>query len=269
MPHEFFVTEVLSRALSRQNKTAYANTPLRPHIVEFSKKTRKDFLHIIGILDHAIEELDANLERVKLVIAGMEEAGGYTVRAKNYLTEVADITPFLAKLKESENFYNAAIAKNDALIHAPAAPTTANLLTGEAMEVKLYPQEDAQYVVQGIDLRSSALGVRPPDFTHLIAVQDSRIDVANMIDVAVTLKNIIAADIMTLSTRREFCENALASLTVIQDLLKSTHPIAELSAIKDLAAAKLRDDFLPLAFEPQAQLLSQFAHMSSPFESVE
>lgn len=292
MPHEFFVSSVLTKALSQQNKDAskgsaspaaahesYTNGPLRPHIVEFSKKTRKDFLAMITVLDHAIDWLETNLERVKLVIAGMEEAGGYTVRAKNYLTDVTDITPFVGKLKEIENFYNAAIAKNDALINTPFAPSglsdeggatsssLGNLLKGETMNVTLNPQDSAQYVIQGIDLRSATLGVRQPDFTHLAAAQNSRIDVANMIDIAVTLKNIIAADIMTLSTRREFCESAMASLTAIQDLLKSGQGISELSAIQQLAAAKLRDELLPLAFEPQSLILDQFTQLQSPLES--
>lgn len=289
MGHEFFISDVLYRLLSRQielddtiklasnteeinGRDSKLSALIQPLLLDSNKKTRKDFLSMIGILDQYLELLEINLNKVKSLIAGMEEAGGYTVRAKNYLSEEGGYEKFSERLRDCENFYNLAISRNDKLIdelsiiindgssHTEPSPG-ANLLKGEQLFVRLSSDIDPVHnhlTIQGVDLRSAALSVRPANFETLMNVQYSRIDIANMIDLAITLKNIISADLVALSTRKEFCESALASLTAVVERVKSTKPIREKNAASQLLNLKLRDDQYPLAIEPQLSLLKAF-----------
>lgn len=81
-------------------------------------------------------------------------------------------------------------------------------------------------MTQGIDLSTQSIGLKAPDFSSLHAIQNARIDVANALDLAVTLRNIVTADISTIKVRREFCETSILLLSQIQDYL-STPNIAE------------------------------------------
>ena len=92
-----------------------------------------------------------------------------------------------------------------------------NLLKGEALVIKFDPAGRSTLTTQGISLTAESLGFRRPDFFITHSIQNSRIDVANAIDLAVTLRHMISSDISTIKTRREFCEVALSFLSQAQD----------------------------------------------------
>ncbi len=213
---------------------------------------------LLGNLERNIGTLQVARDAISEVIGNIEEAGGLTIRARDTLKTPAGFEGNKDRLAELEKRYAAALEKNDALIKKISG-SGANLLAGDTLVTKFDDLGHSKLETQGYNLTAKGLEFRPADFSSLFTVQDSRIDVMNGIDIAVTLRHQVTSDMMLIQTRQEFSQNAMASLNAGSDKI-------ELKDLGDEAANllalqirhQLSESVEPLASEAQQSLLKQF-----------
>jgi hypothetical protein len=259
MTSGIFLSTSLNRALSKPtvSTTADGTSPLeaRTAILGIIKQSRREFLEVLQGFDGDLEVLEVALNDTQDVIAILEEAGGLTIRARNMGQHQDGFEQFKEQIQDAENGFLKTLMKLDQRIDLSTNSVPVNLLKGEALVIKFDPAGRSTLTTQGISLTAESLGFRRPDFSSLHSIQNSRIDVANAIDLAVTLRHMISSDISTIKTRREFCEVALSFLSQAQDSLGKPTSFSETESIPDLLSAKIFADDETMAAEGQMHLL--------------
>ncbi len=259
MESSIFTSSSLNRTLSKIAQGGYSPAQAGVVILSLIKDSRRDFLQVLQGFEENLETLEAAFSATQTVIEYLEEAGGLTVRARNLAQEENGLERYRDKIKETEDFFLKTLIKLDTHIKDTSEKCT-HLLSGASLVIKFDHLGHSTLTTQGINLQSEHLSFRKPDFSSLHTIQNSRIDVANAIDLAVTLRNMISSDIMTIKTRREFCEIALSFLSQAQDFLNSNTPESfdEKISIKELLEQSLFHEDEPLAGDGQSALLNSF-----------
>lgn len=231
-------------------------------IADFIGQKQSETLHLVDRLAQNIQTLEHQKEKAAALISILEEAGGLTVRARNLMSTPEDILKYAPKIKEFEDWFNLARGKFD---KAASESTTdgINLMNGDRLETLFDSKGQNKLVTEGILLSCDALGIRPPDFSAPYTLQNCRIDVMNAIDIVVTVKNTIAAHIITLTISQDFALQAIElAETSTANLHTSTIENEVLALIKlgNLGDKILGDE--KLADPIQQEILNSFA--SSP-----
>jgi hypothetical protein len=144
-----------------------------------------------------------------------------------------------------------------------------NLLKADSLITSFDLEGKITLETNGFDLTSKGLEFRSPNFSSLETVQDSRIDVMNAIDMAITLRHVITSDLILMQTRQEFSKEAIDNLPhensnpspLPEDIQKldtasMTDEAAALLALQIRARLTEQED--SLASETHAQILRQF-----------
>ncbi len=259
MESSIFTSSSLNRTLSKIAQDKYTPAQADAVILSIIKDSRRDFLQVLQGFEENLEILESAFSATQTVIEYLEEAGGLTVRARNLSQEAGGFEKYREKILEAEDFYRRTLVKLDHHIKE-TSDKCANLLSGASLVIKFDHQGHSTLTTQGINLQSQNLNFRAPEFSSLHSIQNSRIDVANAIDLAVTLRNMISSDIATIKTRREFCEIALSFLSQAQEFLTSSqrNDVDEKSSIMGLIDLSFFPDDEPLAGESQSELLNSF-----------
>lgn len=229
------------------------------YMTRFIDETHNEISSLISAFDAHIAILEHQKIRCADAIAILEEAGGLTVRARNFMMTPADMATNKDQVAEFATWFARTLVKLDTAV-AESTFQGINLLNGDTLTTTFDTKGHNTLVTAGIPLTSSALGIRPPDFSTLFTIQNSRIDVMNAIDMVVTLRNIIAAHESTISISRDFALQTLAMAADVKTSLQTpdnNHEIQKLKALADLGPHILGDD--PLADPPQHDTLSNFA----------
>lgn len=219
------------------------------------KQVRRDFLEILQGFDNNLDVLEKAFADTQDVIAILEETGGLTVRARNMMQEKNGKEQYAVQIAEAQEKFGRTLAKLDERINA-VHQNGINLLEGDSITIRFDTKGLSNLTFQGMDLRADSLGFRKPDFSDLHGIQNSRIDVANAIDLAVTLRNMVSSDIAVIQTRREFCETALALLSLAQE--QNDSPPIDIEHFMSIRPSSDDNEFL--AGGAQAQLLGYFKH---------
>lgn len=240
---------------------------------QFLENSESHIRPLILTLETNLDILAHQKLRCGEIIALLEEAGGLTVRARNILNPTISLTlgstpsspmdeKTIHQLKEFESWFLRALEKLDTAVAESYIHDT-NLLNGGSLITALDEKGTNSLVTQGFSLTSEALGIRKPDFSTLFSIQNARIDVMNAMDMAVTLRNIISAQEITLAISRDFALQTLEMAESAKANIPQTSPLAEPSALKLLhakASTLFGDE--PLAEPPQHEIFQNFA--SSP-----
>lgn len=221
---------------------------------------KQEITSLIRLFEKNLEILEHQKIRCAEIIGILEEGGGLTVRARNFMTTPQDAEKYKDKIKETENLFRTVLVKLDKAIEASDL-NGINLTNGDVLKTCFDPKDENALITQGIQLTAQNLGIRPPDFSTVLGVQNSRIDVMNAIDMAVTLRNIITSDHTTLLISRDFSQEAIDTSSRAESALKSTTAHNEPTALKNLADSNPVSDS-PLAEPTQQETLHSFA--SSP-----
>lgn len=221
-------------------------------------KTSQNLQTVFDALGRSLTTLQGARESTNAVIALLEEAGGITVRARDTLRTTAGYEGNKDRLAELEGRYVGVLKRLDATVDK-ASTQGVNLLKADTLTTLFDPEGKSSLVTRGFDLTAKGLEFRPPKFSSLEEVQDSRIDVMNAIDIATTLRNQISSDVILLQTRQEFSENAIAAMASGSDHIQQnslTDEAANLLALQ--IRQQLGETDSPLASEAQSHLLRQF-----------
>lgn len=226
----------------------------------------KNTQSIISELDSNLSLLEAQKALCSEAIAILEEAAGLTVRARRFMDTPQDAVKYRDKTKEFEVLFSHALEKLDTLVKN-AYTDGVNLLAGESLPTKLDVNGQTTITTQGISLTPAALDIRPPNFETMMTLQTGRIDAMNAIDMAVTLRNIINADIETLQIRKDLAESYIDMGELAQSKLDQADNLNEPNKLTELSKhAALSTE--PLAETEQQEILMNFAS-SAPMEAKE
>jgi hypothetical protein len=218
-----------------------------------------DLHRLLDSLEKSIATLTNARDSINEVVGLIEEAGGITIRARDILKTAAGYEGNKDRLAELENRFKTVLTKIDASA-AAADMHGVNLLKGGILTTSFGDRTGASdLVTHGYDLTSTGLEFRLPDFSSLFKVQDSRIDVMNSLDIAVTLRHQVTSDIMLIQTRQEFSQNTIETLNAGAGAIR-LNDLGEEAA--NLLALQVRQQLgetdEPLASESQRSLLKQF-----------
>lgn len=244
--------------ISAQTEAAPTATETTTIAVTSLNQKAQDLQKLLDTLDTSISTLNTARDTINDVVALAEEAGGITVRARDTLKTAAGYEGNKDRLAELEARFQSVIAKIDAAVEK-AAVKGVNLLKGDTLITKFDNDGRSALDTQGTDLTAAGLGFRKPDFSNAFKVQDSRIDVMNAIDIAVTLRHQVSSDAMLIQTRQEFSENTIETLNAgaskvqFNDLGEEAANLLVLQIRQQLSA---NDE--PLAAESQQYMLKQF-----------
>jgi hypothetical protein len=247
------------KAVSGQN-TAAGTAPLdNTTIVATSlNKKAQDIQDLLDGIDHSLSVLQGTKDSVEKVVALLEEAGGITVRARDTLKSAAGYEGNKDRLKELETRYAAVLERLDSAV-AKSAVRGVNLLKGDSLSTAFDPEGKSAITTQGADLTSEGLGMRAPNFSSQFNAQESRIDVMNAIDIAITLRHQVSSDTMLIQTRQEFSQEAASSMTEGAENLQLDDLGEEAAGLLALQIRQhLSEHDEPLASEAQSALLRQF-----------
>ncbi len=251
------LTPSLQKSLSKLQAPSSNDAGTALAITAFIHQKTNEFKTLISQFEANLEILELQKNRCADVIAILEEAGGLTIRARNYVSTPEDATKYRDKTQEMETLFKTALSKLD--VYVPAATDNGiNLLNGKTLETKFDEKGDKTLITHGISLDSNALGIRQPDFSTMPNVQNARIDVMNAIDMAVTLRNIISSDISAISTSLDFSKTTIENANLAIQSLGTTLITTESKNITDLANKKMEFDE-PLAEPAQQDILNSFA----------
>ena len=233
-------------------------------IADFINQKQKETISLIDRLNHNIQILEHQKIKATELSHILEEAGGLTVRARNLMSTPEDILAYQSKIKEFEDWFNSTRQKFDQAA-LDSGTNGVNLMNGERLETLFDTKGQNKLVTEGIVLSCEALGIRAPDFSSLFTLQNARIDVMNAIDIVVTVKNTVAAHIITLIISRDFALQALELAKTSTANLGTSNLEKEMLALKELD--KLGDQIFgdeKMADPAQQEILNSFA---SPFPS--
>lgn len=212
---------------------------------------------LLSGLERNISAMQLARDHITEVVGNIEEAGGITVRARDTLKTAAGYEGNKERLAELEKRFSAALEKNDALIAKLKGPESV-LLKGGSLTTAFDEVGRSVIETHGHDLTTAGLEFRKPDFSTLFKVQDSRIDVMNAIDIAVTVRHQIVSDLLLIETRQEFSRNAIASLNEGARTVELTDLGDEAANLLALQVRQqLGESGESLASEAQRQQLSQ------------
>lgn len=217
----------------------------------------QDTRTVISGLNNSLSILEAQKALCLEAIAILEEAAGLTVRARRFMDTPQNAVKYRDQTKEFEVLFSHTLEKLDTLVKQ-AYTDGVNLLAGESLPTKLDINGQTTMTTQGISLTPSALDIRQPNFEGMMTLQTSRIDAMNAIDMAVTLRNIINADIETLQIRRDLAESYIALGQLAQSKLGQAENLNEVAKLKELSTTTASSTD-PLAEEEQQEILLNFA----------
>jgi hypothetical protein len=230
-----------------------------------------DSISEITIISSTIEKnliiLEHQQQKCVEAIAVLEEAGGLSVRARNFSSSDPDGTKYADKINECQNWFQMTLSKLDVLVRGASYPDSehpVNLLMGGTLSTFLDAKKKTVINTEGMVLTAESLGIRPPNFSSSFTIQNARIDVMNAIDMVVTLRNIISFHINQMTSCLEVIGYTL-SLAKAQieshpnsDLMEETRA---LKALQDLGSKLTGDE--AMADEVQSNLLKNFASQYS------
>ena len=239
-------------------KTMSATETTTIAVTSLNQKAQ-DIGKLLDGLDKSITTLQTARDSINEIIGFIEEAGGITIRARDTLKTSAGYEGNKDRLAELETRFQAVLDKLDAKIEAVSGKGV-NLLKGDTLVTSFADKKsNSDLLTQGYNLTAKGLEFRKPDFSSLFKVQDSRIDVMNGIDIAITLRHQVTSDMMLIQTRQEFSQNTIETLNAgastiqLNDLGDEAANLLVLQVRQQLAQT---ED--PLASEAQQQLLKQF-----------
>ena len=245
-------------AISAQTAPARTTTETTTIAVTSLNQKAQDLQKLLDGLDRSITTLQTARDAINDVVGLLEEAGGITVRARDTLKTAAGYEGNKDKLAEMETRYMNVLERLDAAIEKVSGKG-ANLLKGEDLTTAFDNESASTLVTQGSNLTAAGLEIRKPDFSSAFKVQDSRIDIMNAIDIAVTLRHQVTSDMMLIQTRQEFSQNTIETLNSGASKIQFNdlgEEAANLLALQIRQQIGLNDD--PLASEAQHHLLKQF-----------
>lgn len=252
------VTPALKKNLQKIRPALTVTTDtVAAEIIAFLQSKTQDIKTVISQLGNNADTLALQKNRCLNVIAILEEAGGITVRARNYVTPHQGTEKFSAEIQELKTMFTSTIKKLDTYVSA-ASDNNINLLYGGKLITQFDDNENGALVTHGIPLDSQSLGFRTPDFSTVLSVQNSRIDVMNAIDMVVTLRNTIASDIAFIKSGFIFSNSTIDTATHAIDLFNKDTKASEAEAILSLNKHNYMGDD-PLAEPPQQEILNSFA----------
>lgn len=217
----------------------------------------RDLQSLLDTLENSLSNLQQYKSAAQSVISALEEAGGYTVTARNILSgdQNAETASMLSELEKK---FTATLDKIDDIVKNAAADG-ANLLAGDTLKTMIGSDERNAVQTIGLPLTVDGLGIRKPDFSSLKTVQDSRIDVINALDIATAMRNNISADTDTLKTRYDFSQSTIETMASAAKTLPGTSLNDEAAQLLALQIRQqLSETDMPLAGEAQQNLLRQF-----------
>lgn len=244
--------------ISAQTDAAPTLTETTTIAVTSLTQKAQDLQKLLDTLDTSITTLNTARDVINDVVALTEEAGGITVRARDTLKTAAGYEGNKDRLAELETRYKAVLERIDATVEK-ATVKGINLLKGDTLTTNFDNKGKSALDTQGYDLTAKGLEFRDPDFSSAFKVQDSRIDVMNAIDIAVTLRHQVTSDAMLIQTRQEFSENTIETLNAgaskvqFNDLGEEAANLLVLQVRQQIGATSD-----PLAAEAQQYLLQQF-----------
>ena len=231
----------------------FISSPLLKRIPENSRENessmRHGLLQNIGDLEHEVtgllEKFENSLNVLNYflsttadVIGILEEAGGLTVRARNYLREEKTVGQYKSEINHFLDFYVKTLEKLDTYIEGHSY-NGINLLNGDNWTTFFDSKGEHRLLTPGVTLTSKALGFRTPDFSTVMLVQACRIDVMNAMDMCGALRNILLADIFTLETRMDFARESLISAANSRKLMSAENISDEKAALIKIASKPL------------------------------
>jgi hypothetical protein len=216
----------------------------------------EDVQKLLNGIEQNIKILTTSIALINDAIACIEEAGGFTVRARDTLQTDQGYEGNKDRLSELETRFLNAVAKINPIVDK-ANPLGVNLLRGQTLHTALDMTGKNNIETHGLNISSEALEFRTPSFINQVKVQDSRIDVMNAIDMAITLRHVLASDLILLQTRQEFSS---ATIEVMREGLEPrdlNDESAKLLALEVRKKLALSDE--PLVAEAQQFILQQFS----------
>lgn len=222
----------------------------------------KHLTPLVEYFNRSLRILESSLKFAQDIIAILEELGGITVRAKNFIQEPNGDTRYATQIEEQRARFETALKKLD-IQASQSTCEDINMMMGDNLTTVFDIEQQHKMVTPGMIMTSSGLGFRKPDFTTLGKIQNSRIDVMNAIDIAVSLRNLIQGDIYTIMDRRDFSVLAIESAQLGCQKVKTLKAHSEQPAY-----LKIRDKALPfeLADQAQTQIFENFARKSGTEE---
>ncbi len=211
---------------------------------------------LLGQFQKSLDLLNYFLSATAEVIGIIEEAGGLTVRARNYLQEEKTPGQYKNEIEKFAIQYTKTLDKLDAYISEHAFEGI-NLLKGDTWTTIFDGKGEHRLLTPGVNLTSSALGFRAPNFSNMMAVQASRIDVMNALDMCGALRNILLADVFTLETRMDFARESLLSAAASRKTLSNAKHTDEKTSHTKIANKPLP---YKLADEALDDILQNFTH---------
>ncbi len=231
-------------------------------LCDFLTESQHGISVLISIFEKNITILEHQKNQASLLMAILEECVGLTIRARNIMSTPEEKEKFQKNISEFEEWFRIALAKLDKTV-ADSKFEGINLMNGGVLVTPLDQKGQSKLVTEGLILTTSELGIRPPDFSNLFSVQNSRIDVMNAMDMVVTIRNIISSHISTLNIGLEVAANSSKLSEWAQATLAKTDLLSEINSLKKLFSEGshiLGDE--PLAEPSQQETLNNFA--SSP-----
>ncbi len=244
-----------------QNTSSSSNEPAAIVMTSLTQKAQ-DLQKLLDRLESSITTITNSRAKVDDVVASIEEAGGITVRARDLLRTDAGYEGNKDRILELESRFGSVMKKIDQLVDS-AAKDGVNLLKGESLTTPFDISGKSAVLTQGLDISTRGLEFRDANFTSLESVQDSRIDVMNALDMAVTLRHLLSSDLILMQTRQEFSNETVKALSDGMAQAPLSNPIADLTEeAASLTALQLRQllstSDTALAAETQQFLLKQF-----------
>lgn len=232
-------------------------------LCDYLVEGQNDISGLIASFNRNLEILEHQKNQASLLVSILEECGGLTIRARNMLSTQADKEKYQKNISELEEWFKSTVIKYNNTI-ATSEYQGINLMNGGLLVTPLDKKGLTKMVTEGIDLTSSALGIRAPDFTNTFSAQNSRIDVMNAIDMVVTIHSIISSHISSLQIGLDIAGNSTKLSQWAQPALSKTDLTSETNALLHLTA--LGKDILgdePMAEPSQRDVLNNFASSTS------
>ena len=251
------ITSPLKKSLSKISPSSAGSETVNAEIIGFIQTQTHDIEKLISQFENNIDILSLQKDHCTNISAILEEAGGLTVRARHLVTIPQDAEKHHDKIKDLENLFITTLSKLDKYVSS-ATDGGINLLNGGNLETKFDNKGEHSLTTNGICLDSKNLGIRTPDFSTLLNVQNSRIDVMNAIDMAVTLRNTISSDISALKSSLSLSISTIDNAHSAVISLNAENPSVEHHRIQNLdISTAIGND--PLAEPPQQDILNSFA----------
>lgn len=231
--------------------------PAAKVVTSFTEKVH-DLRKLLDGLDATIQTLAHARDKVNEAVAVLEEAGGITVRARDTLKTDFSQDVKSKRVGELEERFRSAMKRLDA-ISEKGKSNGINLLAGQTLVTKFDDSGKNALETPGIDISCSALEIREPVFGTADGIQNSRIDIMNAIDIAITLRHVISSDIILIQTRQEFSQETVSALSSGSDHIavgNVSEEAANLLALQIRQQLEMSD--ISLASESQQYLLKQF-----------